>query len=66
MKRKLRLQIEKLRVEQFEVQSASPAARGTVDGFESGNPSCTTCGIGASEPWNYCDIMPGTQPEPCL
>jgi hypothetical protein len=35
MKKKLRLQIEKLRVEQFEVQSHSPVARGTVHGFDS-------------------------------
>jgi hypothetical protein len=62
MKKKLRLQIEKLHVEQFEAQPGSLVARGTVHGFDSE----TTCGIGPSEPWRYCDIMPETQPEPCL
>lgn len=33
--KKLRLQIDKLRVEQFEVQPGSPVARGTVHGFDS-------------------------------
>jgi hypothetical protein len=35
MKKKLKLQIEKLRVERFEVQPDSPAARGTVHAFDS-------------------------------
>jgi hypothetical protein len=35
MKKKLRLQIEKLRVEQFDVHPDSPVARGTVHGFDS-------------------------------
>ena len=35
MKKKLRLQIEKLRVEQFEAHPDSPVARGTVHGFDS-------------------------------
>lgn len=35
MKKKLRLQIEQLRVEQFNVQPDSPAARGTVHAFDS-------------------------------
>jgi hypothetical protein len=33
--KKLRLQIEKLRVEQFKVQPDSPVARGTVHAFDS-------------------------------
>lgn len=35
MKKKLRLQFDKLRVEQFNVQPDSPAARGTVHAFDS-------------------------------
>lgn len=35
MKKKLRLQIENLRVEQFKVQPDSPAPRGTVHAFDS-------------------------------
>ncbi len=35
MKKKLRLQIEKLCVEQFEVHPDSPVARGTVHGLDS-------------------------------
>jgi hypothetical protein len=54
MKRKLKLQIEKLRVEQFEVQSGSPAARGTVHGFDSH--------YSYSEPDRcICQPMPGSQ-----
>jgi hypothetical protein len=34
MKKKLRLQIEKLRVEQFEAHPNSPVIRGTAHGFE--------------------------------
>ena len=56
MKKKLRLQLEKLRVEQFEVQPDSPVARGTVHAFD-------------SVPWHsysgeehcICFIMPETQ-----
>lgn len=59
MKQKLRLQIEMLHVEHFETHPDSPVARGTVDGLES--PS----GIGPSEPWRYCDIIPGTDASPC-
>ncbi len=40
MKKKLRLQIEKLHVEQFDVQPDSPAARGTVHGMRSGDSDC--------------------------
>ncbi len=55
MKKKLRLQIEKLRVEQFEVQSHSPAARGTVHGFDSWRTYFEedTCN---------CEIMPDSDP----
>jgi hypothetical protein len=42
--KKLRLQIEKLRVEQFEADPNSPVERGTVQGFES--HSC-----GGTNPW---------------
>lgn len=64
MKKKLGLQIEKLRVEQFKVQSDSPVARGTVHGFD-------------SYPWRSyfeedtcnCELWPETQcvgsPECC-
>jgi hypothetical protein len=40
MKKKLRLQIEKLRVEQFEIHPDSQVERGTVQGFNS--HSCDT------------------------
>jgi hypothetical protein len=63
MKKKLKLQIEKLRVEQFEVHPDSPVARGTVHGHESdysdGDATCV-CGIGPSEPWRYCADVPET------
>jgi hypothetical protein len=52
MKKKLRLQIEKLRVEQFDVQPDSPAARGTVHGFET--DVWETCY------WKYCFDVPET------
>jgi hypothetical protein len=41
MKKKLRLQIEKLRVEQFEVQPNSSATRGTVHGLETDHYSAS-------------------------
>jgi hypothetical protein len=47
MKKKLRLQIDELRVEQFNTHPDSPVSRGTVHGFE-------TDGIGLSEPCRYC------------
>jgi len=63
MKKKLRLQIEKLRVEQFEVHPDSPTVRGTVHGLESvysdGDATCY-CGVGASAPHRICMDMPDT------
>ena len=53
MKKKLRLQIEKLRVEQFEVHPDSPVARGTVHGFETDVQN--TCY------WRYCLNTTDTQ-----
>jgi hypothetical protein len=58
--KKLSLQIEKLRVEQFETQSMPSVARGTVHAFETEGPDTCVCGIGPSQPWKYCDIMPDT------
>jgi hypothetical protein len=60
MKKKLKLQIEKLRVEQFEAEPSSPVARGTVYGFQTVGPDTCVCGVGPSEPWVYCDEMPMT------
>lgn len=68
MKKKLRLQIEKLRVEQFEVHPDSSVARGTVHGHMSelgcysddGDATCY-CGVGPSAPHRLCLPMPGTQ-----
>jgi hypothetical protein len=54
MKKKLRLQVEKLRVEEFEVQPDSLVARGTVHGFDSH--------YSYSEPERcICQPMPGSQ-----
>ncbi len=53
MKKKLRLQVEKLSVERFEVHPNLSGARGTVRGFET-DPH-TTC------LWKYCFDVPGTQ-----
>ena len=60
MKKKLRLDIEKLRVQQFEAQPDSPAARGTVQGFETAGPDTCVCGVGPSEPHRFCYEMPLT------
>ncbi|HYW11485.1 MAG TPA: hypothetical protein VE871_05990 [Longimicrobium sp.] len=67
MKKKLRLQIEKLRVEQFEVQPGTPVVRGTVHGhmsdlgcYSDGDVTCY-CGVGPSEPHRLCLPMPGSQ-----
>lgn len=54
MKKKLRLEIEKLSVEQFDAQPNSPVARGTVHGFDSH--------YSYSEPDRcICQPMPGSQ-----
>lgn len=53
MKKKLRLQIEKLRVEQFKVQPDSPAARGTVHAFESWN-----CPVHSYSGQEHCICLP--------
>lgn len=60
MKKKLKLQIEKLRVEQFEAQPDSPVARGTVHGFATEGPDTCVCGVGPSEPHRFCVEMPLT------
>jgi hypothetical protein len=61
MKKKLRLQVEKLNVEQFEVEPGSPDARGTVHGFETQGPDTCDCGsMGPSDPCRYCVDMPLT------
>ncbi|MBB4634725.1 hypothetical protein [Longimicrobium terrae] len=60
MKKKLRLEIDELRVEQFGVQPDAPVARGTVRGFASAGPDTCVCGVGPSAPWKYCLPMPET------
>lgn len=63
MKKKLRLQIEKLRVEQFEAHPDSPAQRGTVLGFCTQEVSC-----GGTNPWGgfcICLPMPDSAHPPC-
>lgn len=61
MKKKLRLQIETLRVEQFEVQPASATDRGTVHGHQTQLPDTCYCGAaGPSEPYRFCVEMPLT------
>ena len=65
--KKLKLQIEKLRVEPFETQSDIRAARGTVRGHlselgcysDDGDATCY-CGVGQSAPHRICAEMPGT------
>jgi hypothetical protein len=58
MKKKLRLQIESLRVEQFETLPDSTRARGTVHGLETEGADTCVCGIGPSAPHRYCVDMP--------
>jgi hypothetical protein len=61
MKKKLKLQVEKLSVEQFEVQPDSLVARGTVHGLETQSPDTCNCGsLGPSDPCRYCVEMPIT------
>jgi hypothetical protein len=61
MKKKLRLQIETLHVERFDVQPEPAAARGTVHGHETQNPDTCNCGsLGPSDPCRYCVEMPIT------
>jgi hypothetical protein len=51
MKKKLRLQIDELRVEQFKTHPDSPVAGGTVHGFETDvQDTCI---------WRYCTDVPG-------
>ncbi|HEX6746426.1 MAG TPA: hypothetical protein VF092_03855 [Longimicrobium sp.] len=54
MKKKLRLQVEELRVEQFQTDPAVGAARGTVRGHDSGLSDADT------EPCRFCPDMPIT------
>jgi hypothetical protein len=52
MAKKLKLQIEKLRVEQFETLQDSPVERGTVHGFN-------THSCGGTNPWGgFCICLP--------
>jgi len=55
MTKKLKLQIETLRVEQFETHPGWSGARGTVHGLVSPTDS-----IGPSAPWKYCAPVPET------
>jgi hypothetical protein len=60
MKKKLKLQIEKLSVEQFEAHPDSPMERGTVRGFCTEEQSC-----GGTNPWGgfcICQIIPSAPP----
>ena len=66
--KKLKLQIEKLRVERFEVHPESPGARGTVRGYLSemgcysdGDDATCYCSVGPSAPHRICVDMPGSQ-----
>lgn len=64
MKKKLALNVEELRIEQFQVEPAVAETRGTVRGFWS-DLNCDTytcdCGsMGASDPCRYCVEMPIT------
>jgi hypothetical protein len=61
--KKLRLQIEELRVERFEVEPESVTARGTVYGRETYSPYTCYCGPWSdphTEPCAYCPEMPIT------
>ena len=63
MRKKFRLQIEKLHVEQFEAHPDAPVERGTVQGFNS--HSC-----GGTNPWGgFCicqHTVESLDPAACL
>lgn len=65
--KKLRLRVDELQVEQFQVDSASPVARGTVRGLMTETCQCTPgtqyCGDSMNantEPCRFCPEMPIT------
>lgn len=60
MKKKLKLQVETLRVEQFATEADARVARGTVRGFQTEGPDTCVCGVGPSEPYRFCVEMPIT------
>mgnify|MGYP003576100158 CR=1 FL=1 len=67
MKKKLRLEVDQLRVDQFHVEALpSSKNRGTVRGAESGDPwytkYCTEPGycVGVTEPFLICTGMAAT------
>lgn len=60
--KKLRLNVEEISVEQFQVQQAAAPARGTVRGLESEGGTCA-CGAVSdadSDPCRFCPEMPIT------
>ncbi|HEU0302051.1 MAG TPA: hypothetical protein VFR37_21530 [Longimicrobium sp.] len=58
--KKLKLKVEELRIEQFEVESATAATRGTVRGLESDDYTVWCGSLGPSDPCLYCVDMPIT------
>jgi hypothetical protein len=72
MKKKLKLQIEDLDVEQFQVEDTAPMNRGTVHGQWQSTQECTMyCGDSTNantEPCLLCPVMPITyscEDTPC-
>jgi hypothetical protein len=59
MAKKLRLNAEELRVDQFQVESAAAAIRGTVRGLETAS-TCWNTMYANSEPCHFCPNMPIT------
>jgi hypothetical protein len=68
MKKKFRLQIEEIHIEQFQVQPTAAVTRGTVRGFGFGSEYEGNCGTytcecgsqGYSAPCRYCQYAPIT------
>jgi hypothetical protein len=60
--KKLKLQVEEIHVEQFQVQSYAAPIRGTVRGLESQAGSCACGGVSDAdtEPCRFCPDMPIT------
>jgi hypothetical protein len=60
--KKLKLTIEELRIEQFQVQSDAAPARGTVRGLESEGGSCACGAVSDADtaPCRFCPDMPIT------
>lgn len=59
MKKKLRLQVEELSVDQFQVEPAAAAIRGTVRALET-DGTCWATMYAPSEPCIFCPRMPIT------